>query len=337
MTSQPVRAIAIVDGEHYPDVVRDALAELPYEFVGVMLVGGTEKLRGEPDYGVPIVERSAATRRSSSTSPTSRCSTPRARLALASRFLALGLPYVGADFRFDPPTFHPFDAAVARGDRHRQARRQDGRDRARRAAARARPARRRRRDGPWRAGGAGARSRRRRRVDDLVALVARRASRGVGPSRDRGARRRADGRLPPRRRRAWRARRSRRTCSRARGSPRRSSPTSSSSTAAAPRSRRSRRRAHPRRARPLAGLNAYRAPDHVVTLVLDGRREPTSRLPAAPGRAARAAASPSSRPAPRRPSISTPTSSTSRATSRAATLLARRARDASTPRRISSS
>ena len=31
------------------------------------------------------------------------------RLALASRFLALGLPYVGADFRFDPPTFHPFE------------------------------------------------------------------------------------------------------------------------------------------------------------------------------------------------------------------------------------
>ena len=35
-----MRALAIVDGEHYPDVVREALAELPYEFVGVMLVGG---------------------------------------------------------------------------------------------------------------------------------------------------------------------------------------------------------------------------------------------------------------------------------------------------------
>ena len=41
-----MRAIAIVDGEHYPDVVRDALAELPYDFVGVMLIGGTEKQRG---------------------------------------------------------------------------------------------------------------------------------------------------------------------------------------------------------------------------------------------------------------------------------------------------
>jgi len=32
---------------------------------------------------------------------------PRRRLALASELLAAGIPYVGADFRFDPPTFHP--------------------------------------------------------------------------------------------------------------------------------------------------------------------------------------------------------------------------------------
>jgi cyclic 2,3-diphosphoglycerate synthetase len=103
-----VRAIAIVDGEHYPDVVRDALGELPYEFVGVMLIGGTEKLRGEPDYGVPIVEEpgDASIVVDLSDEPVLD---PATRLALASRFLALGLPYVGADFRFDPPTFHPFE------------------------------------------------------------------------------------------------------------------------------------------------------------------------------------------------------------------------------------
>ncbi len=50
-----MRAIAIVDGEHYPDVIRAALDELPSEFVAVRFVGGTEKLRGTPDYGVPIV------------------------------------------------------------------------------------------------------------------------------------------------------------------------------------------------------------------------------------------------------------------------------------------
>jgi cyclic 2,3-diphosphoglycerate synthetase len=33
---------------------------------------------------------------------------PPARFRLASRALAGGLPYVGADFRFDPPTFEPF-------------------------------------------------------------------------------------------------------------------------------------------------------------------------------------------------------------------------------------
>jgi cyclic 2,3-diphosphoglycerate synthetase len=33
---------------------------------------------------------------------------PRARLQLASHALAAGLPYVGADFRFEPPTFEPF-------------------------------------------------------------------------------------------------------------------------------------------------------------------------------------------------------------------------------------
>jgi cyclic 2,3-diphosphoglycerate synthetase len=36
----------VIDGEHYAPVVRDALAELPYEFVAALLVGGTEKLRG---------------------------------------------------------------------------------------------------------------------------------------------------------------------------------------------------------------------------------------------------------------------------------------------------
>ena len=103
-----MRAVAVVDGEHYPDVVRGALDELPYEFVGVILVGGTEKLRGAPDYGVPIVDEpvGADVVVDLSDEPVLP---PRRRLELAARFLALGLPYVGADFRFDPPTFHPFE------------------------------------------------------------------------------------------------------------------------------------------------------------------------------------------------------------------------------------
>ena len=51
-----MRAIAVIDGEHYAPVVRDALAVLPYEFVAVWLAGGTEKLRGGDDYGVPVVD-----------------------------------------------------------------------------------------------------------------------------------------------------------------------------------------------------------------------------------------------------------------------------------------
>lgn len=103
-----MKAVAIVDGEHYPDVVRDALAELPYEFIGVMLIGGTEKLRGVPDYGVPLVSVPGDAEIAVDLSDEPILD-PRTRLHLASRFLADGIPYVGADFRFDPPALHPFD------------------------------------------------------------------------------------------------------------------------------------------------------------------------------------------------------------------------------------
>ena len=46
----------VIDGEHYAPVVRDAIAELPYEVIGAWLAGGTEKLRGEIEYGVPLLE-----------------------------------------------------------------------------------------------------------------------------------------------------------------------------------------------------------------------------------------------------------------------------------------
>jgi len=103
-----VRAIVLIDGEHYEPVVRDALAVLPYEVVGVLLVGGSEKLRGGEDYGVALVESLDAVEADLvfdlSDEPVLG---PRERLLWASRALALGLPYVGADFRFDPPPLHP--------------------------------------------------------------------------------------------------------------------------------------------------------------------------------------------------------------------------------------
>ena len=86
--------MAIVDGEHYPDVVREALAQLPYEFVGVMLIGGTEKLRdSKPDYGVPVVEEPGDAEIVVDLSDEPVLSPP-ARFRLASRVLAFGIPYV---------------------------------------------------------------------------------------------------------------------------------------------------------------------------------------------------------------------------------------------------
>ncbi len=104
------RAIVLIDGEHYAPVVRDALAALPYEVVGALLVGGTEKLRGEEDYGIPLVDALDAVDADLvvdlSDEPVLG---PRERMLWASRALALGLPYVGADFRFDPPQLQQVD------------------------------------------------------------------------------------------------------------------------------------------------------------------------------------------------------------------------------------
>ncbi len=99
-----MRAIALIDGEHSPGVVRDALTELPYQWVGAIIVGGSEKLRGGFDYGVPLVQgfEGAEVVVDLSDEPVLG---PAERMRWASRALAAGLPYVGADFRFDPPQY----------------------------------------------------------------------------------------------------------------------------------------------------------------------------------------------------------------------------------------
>jgi cyclic 2,3-diphosphoglycerate synthase len=105
-----VRALALIDGEHYAPVVRDVLEALPYEVVGALLVGGTEKLRGDDDYGVLLVGSLDAVDADIvvdlSDEPVLG---PLDRMLWASRALALGLPYVGADFRFDPPPLQPVE------------------------------------------------------------------------------------------------------------------------------------------------------------------------------------------------------------------------------------
>ncbi len=104
------RAVALVDGEHYAPVVRDALAALPYDWVGAILVGGTEKLRDGADYGVPLVDDFASAELVVDLSDEPVLG-PAERFRWVSRALAAGLPYVGADFRFDPPEFEPFELA----------------------------------------------------------------------------------------------------------------------------------------------------------------------------------------------------------------------------------
>jgi cyclic 2,3-diphosphoglycerate synthase len=102
-----VRAIALIDGEHMPEVVRDALAELPYDWVGAILVGGSEKLRGRAEYGVPLLDDFADAELVVDLSDEPVLG-PDDRFKWASKALAAGLSYLGADFRFDPPTFEEF-------------------------------------------------------------------------------------------------------------------------------------------------------------------------------------------------------------------------------------
>jgi hypothetical protein len=82
-------AVALIDGEHYPPVVRDTLALLRarYRIVGAVFLGGEEKLRDaasddelEALYGLPLLRAPPSTpccarrlRASSLTCPTSRC------------------------------------------------------------------------------------------------------------------------------------------------------------------------------------------------------------------------------------------------------------------------
>jgi cyclic 2,3-diphosphoglycerate synthetase len=105
-----VRRREVLREERQP-VVRDAVAALPYDVVGAWLAGGAEKLRGDDDYGVPLVESFDAVLAEVdvvvdlSDEPVLG---PQERFLLASRALAAGVRYEGADFRFEPPAYAAF-------------------------------------------------------------------------------------------------------------------------------------------------------------------------------------------------------------------------------------
>src|SRR5207248_4155391 len=102
-------------GEHYQSVVRAAITQVP-DVVGAALLGGGEKLPpgGQLDLGVPVVSGQSpelaveeGLRRFQPDLVVDLSDQPvtdgRTRLRLVARVLAAGVPYQGADFRFDPP------------------------------------------------------------------------------------------------------------------------------------------------------------------------------------------------------------------------------------------
>ncbi len=113
------RTVALIDGEHYPPVVRFALDELSKEcdVVAAVFVGGTEKVdleKGFDVYGVPVIsaENAEAALRDAigqfapdemvdlSDEPVLSAAD---RMRLASIALSAGVAYRGADFSFTPP------------------------------------------------------------------------------------------------------------------------------------------------------------------------------------------------------------------------------------------
>jgi cyclic 2,3-diphosphoglycerate synthetase len=108
-----VRVVAVIDGEHYPPVVRAALEELEHEVVAAYFAGGTEKITGDDGYGVPVLDdfdRALTEYKPELVFDLSGepVVDPWGRMQLASRALAQGVPYAGSDFRFDPPEYAPF-------------------------------------------------------------------------------------------------------------------------------------------------------------------------------------------------------------------------------------
>jgi cyclic 2,3-diphosphoglycerate synthetase len=117
-----VRALFLIDGEHYPPVVLDAMLSversLDAEGVAAAFLGGTEKIREGTDYGVPLVEDkdpvSAVEKALAqyevdivvdlSDEPVIGY---RERMKIASLVLYAGARYIGSDFELKPPDLRP--------------------------------------------------------------------------------------------------------------------------------------------------------------------------------------------------------------------------------------
>ena len=113
-----MRALFLIDGEHYPPVVLDAMRSvqqsLDAEGVAAAFLGGTEKIREGTDYGVPLVEDKdpvsavqKALAKYEVDVVVDLSDEPvigyRERMKIASLALYAGARYLGSDFELKPP------------------------------------------------------------------------------------------------------------------------------------------------------------------------------------------------------------------------------------------
>ena len=122
-----MKILVLIDGEHYPPVVRATIETLPTRFpgadvVGAALLGGGEKLAinlsgnlaDDLGLGLPVVRGDGCHAALAEGLRRFRPDVvvdlsdepvldPRQRMELAARSLVAGAAYQGADFRFDPP------------------------------------------------------------------------------------------------------------------------------------------------------------------------------------------------------------------------------------------
>jgi cyclic 2,3-diphosphoglycerate synthetase len=112
----------LIDGEHYPPVVSDAMqsvsASIGAEGVAAAFLGGTEKIREGADYGVPLIEDrdpvfavQKALAEYEVDVVVDLSDEPvigyRERMKIASLALYAGARYLGSDFELQPPDLRP--------------------------------------------------------------------------------------------------------------------------------------------------------------------------------------------------------------------------------------
>lgn len=123
MVGRRAAAVALIDGEHYPPVVVDALRRLSakYDMRAAVFLGGTEKIKGddlaaeaEAEYGLPVLVGGdpvglllEAIGRYKPELIVDLSDEPvvgyRERFRYISYALARNVAYLGSDFRFSPP------------------------------------------------------------------------------------------------------------------------------------------------------------------------------------------------------------------------------------------